>query len=267
MRLFLSFILLLLCAAPHEALTQAQKCPVAKTLSFQVEKQIRRDTLGFTQGLEVDRGTLLESTGNLFGDTRINRIHPATGKVTQLMNAGKRYFGEGVTVLGERIYQLSWREGRVFVFDRQMRALGEFENPRDGWGLANDGKRLIVSDGSSRLFFHAPQDFRTLGSVRVTRNGRHIDSLNELEFAQGSVWANVFQDWDIVRINPTTGCVEASADLRPLRQRMNTAERRYIESESNFVLNGIAHDPATGQFILTGKNWPSLFFGRFVELN
>lgn len=267
MRLFLSLVLLLLCAAHHEALAQAQKCPVAKTMTFRLEKQVRRDTLGFTQGLEIDRGALLESTGNLFGDTRINRIDPQSGKVTQLMNAGKRYFGEGLTVMGERIYQLSWQEGRVFVFDRQMRPLGEFENPRDGWGLTHDDTRLIASDGSSRLFFHSPQDFRTLGAVRVTRNGRYVDSLNELEYAQGSVWANLFQSWDIVRINPATGCVEASADLKPLRLRMNTAERKYIESESNFVLNGIAHDPATGQFILTGKNWPSLFFGRFVEVN
>ena len=262
MRLLLCLVLLMLCAAP----AMAQKCPVPKTLSFRVEKQIRRDTLGFTQGLEMDKGTLLEGTGNLFGDTRINRIDPDTGKVTQLMNAGKRYFGEGVTVLGERIYQLSWQEGRVFVFDRQLRPLGQFENPRDGWGLTNDGTRLIASDGSSRLFFVSPQDFKTLGSVRVIRNGRYLDNLNELEYAQGAVWANVFQDWDVVRINPATGCVEAQADLKPLRLRMNSAERKYIDSEFNFVPNGIAHDPATGQFILTGKNWPSLFFGRFVEL-
>lgn len=262
MRLLLCLVLLTLCAAP----ALAQKCPVPKSLSFQVEKQIRRDTLGFTQGLEMDQGTLLEGTGNLFGDTRINRIDPKTGKVTQLMNAGKRYFGEGVTVLGDRIYQLSWREGRVFVFDRQMRPLGQFENPRDGWGLTNDGARLIASDGSSRLFFLSPRDFTTLGSVRVMRGGRYLSNLNELEYVDGAVWANVFQDWEVVRINPATGCVEASADLRPLRLRMNTAERRYIDAESNFVPNGIAHDPATGQFILTGKNWPSLFFGRFIEL-
>ena len=263
MRLLFCFVLLTLCAAP----ALAQKCPVPKSLSFRVEKQIRRDTLGFTQGLEMDKGTLLEGTGNLFGDTRINRIDPGTGKVTQLMNAGKGYFGEGVTVFGDRIYQLSWREGRVFVFDRQLRPLAQFENPRDGWGLTHDGTRLIASDGSSRLFFHSPRDFSTLGSVRVMRGNRYLDNLNELEYVKGAVWANVFQDWDVVRINPVTGCVEASADLRPLRQRMNSAEREYIDAESNFVPNGIAHDPATGQFILTGKNWPSLFFGRFSEVN
>jgi len=262
MRLFLSLVLLTLCAAP----ALAQTCPVPKTLSFRVEKQIRRDTLGFTQGLEMDGGTLLEGTGNMFGDTRINRIDPATGKVTQLMSAGQRYFGEGVTVLGDRIYQLSWQEGKVFVFDRQLRPLGQFENPRDGWGLTNDGTRLIASDGSSRLFFVSPQDFKTLGSVRVVRGSRYLNNLNELEYVNGAVWANVFQDWDLVRVNPATGCVEAQADLKSLRLRMNTAERRYIDSDSNFVPNGIAYDPATGQFILTGKNWPSLFFGRFTQL-
>jgi glutamine cyclotransferase len=263
MRTLLCFFLLTLCAAP----AMAQKCPVPKTLTFQVEKQVRRDTLGFTQGLEVDRGSLLEGTGNLFGDTRINRIDPATGKVTVLMNAGKRYFGEGVTVFGDRIYQMSWREGQVFVFDRQLRPLGQFPNPRDGWGLTHDATRLIASDGSSRLFFVSPQDFSTLGSVRVTRNGRYVDSLNELEYVGGAVWANLFEDWDVVRINPATGCVEASADLRPLRLKMSPAERKYIDSEANFVPNGIAYDAATGQFILTGKNWQTLFFGRFSEVN
>lgn len=263
MRSLLCFFLLTLCAVP----ALAQKCPAPKKLTFQVEKQIRRDTPGFTQGLEMDKGTLLEGTGNLFGDTRINRIDPATGKVTQLMSAGQRYFGEGVTVFGDRIYQLSWREGRVFVFDRQLRPLGEFANPRDGWGLTHDTTRLIASDGSSRLFFLSPKDFSTLGSVRVVREGRHLDNLNELEYVNGAVWANVFQYWDVVRINPATGCVEASADLKPLRQRMNAYERRYIDSDFNFVPNGIAHDAATGQFILTGKNWQSLFFGRFIDAN
>lgn len=263
MRTLLCLFLLTLCAVP----AMAQKCPVPKILTFQVEKQIPRDTLGFTQGLEMDGSTLLEGTGNMFGDTRINRIDPATGKVTQLMSAGKRYFGEGITVFGDRIYQMSWREGQVFVFDRQLRPLGQFPNPRDGWGLTNDGTRLIASDGSSRLFFLSPQDFSTLGSVRVTRNGRYVDNLNELEYVGGAVWANLFEDWDVVRINPATGCVEASADLRPLRSRVSNAERKYIDSDANFVPNGIAHDAATGQFILTGKNWKTLFFGRFSEVN
>jgi glutaminyl-peptide cyclotransferase len=245
----------------------AQTCPVPKALTFHVEKQVQRDVPGFTQGLEMDSGALLEGTGNYVGETRINRIDPATGKVTALMNAGQRYFGEGVTIFRDRVYQLSWRENRVFVFDRQMRLLKEMENPRDGWGLTHDATRLIASDGSSRLFFLSPEDFRTLGSVRVTRNGRYVDNLNELEYVDGAVWANIFETWEVVKIDPATGCVEATADLRPLRARMNSMERSLIDSESNFVPNGIAYDPASGQFILTGKYWRTLFFGRFSGPN
>lgn len=262
MRALLCFLLLpVFCASS----ALAQTCPVPKTLTFRVEKQIRRDVPGFTQGLEMDKGTLLEGTGNFVGDTRINRIDPATGKVTALMNAGKRYFGEGVTVFGDRIYQMTWRENQVFVFDRQMRLLREMENPRDGWGLTHDGARLIASDGSSRLFFLSPEDFRTQGSVRVTRNGRYLDNLNELEYVEGAVWANIFETWEVVKIDPATGCVQATADLRPLRARMNSMERMSIDSDSNFVPNGIAYDAASGQFILTGKYWQTLFFGRFDD--
>lgn len=252
-------LLPIFCAAP----ALAQTCPVPKVMTFRVEKQLRRDVPGFTQGLEMDKGVILEGTGNFVGETRINRIDPATGKVTALMNAGKRYFGEGVTVFADHIYQITWRENQVFVFDRQMRLVRQMENPRDGWGLTHDATRLIASDGSSRLFFLSPDDFRTLGSVRVTRNGRFVDNINELEYVDGAVWANVFETWEVVKINPVTGCVEASADLRPLRARMNSMERSLIDTDSNFVPNGIAHDAATGQFILTGKYWQTLFFGRF----
>ena len=262
MRALLCLCLLpILCAGP----ALAQTCPVPKTLTFRVEKQIRRDTPGFTQGLEMDKGAILEGTGNFVGETRINRIDPATGKVTALMNAGKRYFGEGVTVFGDYIYQITWRENQVFVFDRQMRPVRQMENPRDGWGLTHDATRLIASDGSSRLFFLSPDDFRTMGSVRVTRNDRFLDNINELEYVDGAVWANIFETWEVVKINPVTGCVEANADLRPLRARMNSMERSLIDADSNFVPNGIAFDAATGQFILTGKYWQTLFFGRFEE--
>lgn len=260
MRALLGFCLLMsFCAGP----VLAQTCPVPKVLTFRVEKQIRRDVPGFTEGLEMDNGALLEGTGDFIGDTRINRIDTTTGTVTALVNAGKRYFGEGVTVFGDRIYQMTWREHQVFVYDRQMRLLREMENPRDGWGLTHDATRLIASDGSSQLFFLSPEDFRTLGSVRVKRGGRYLDNINELEYVDGAVWANIFETWDVVKINPVTGCVEATADLKPLRARMNTMERMSVDSDSNFVPNGIAHDAASGQFILTGKYWQTLFFGRF----
>ena len=267
MRARLSLVLSLLVLATPSLATlalAAPQCPVPQRLSFQVEREVRRDTPGFTQGLEYHDGALFEGTGNVYGDTRINRIDMTTGKVTPLYDAGKDYFGEGLTFFGGRAYQLSWREGKVFVFDSRMTPLREMQNPRDGWGLTHDADGLIASDGSSRLFFLSPRDFTTRRSLRVVRAGRYVENLNELEYVDGAVWANIFESWNIVKIDPVSGCVTAEANLEGLRARMRPADRRYIESEANFVLNGIAHDPATGLFTLSGKYWPMLFTGRFT---
>jgi glutamine cyclotransferase len=263
MRLFLSAVLLISTCATASA---AEKCPAPKTLEFQVEKEVRRDTVGFTEGLEVHDGALYESTGDFVGETRINRINPVTGKVTALMNAGKRYFGEGLTFFGGKLYQMTWREHRVFVFDKAMRPLPELVNPREGWGLTHDATRLIASDGSSHIYFLSPEDFSTQGSLTVTSGGWFVENINELEYAQGAIWANVFESWNVMKISPVTGCVVGIADIRPLRMRLNAADRGYIDSDSNFVPNGIAYDPASGLFTLTGKYWPVLFSGRFHEM-
>ena len=251
--------LLLLSQAMGPALAA---CPLPKVLTFRVEKELRRDAVGFTEGLEWHDGAIWESTGDLFGESRINRIDPATGQVTSLVNAGKDYFGEGLTFFGDRSYQMTWREHRVFVFDPLFQHEPELSNPREGWGLTHDSKDLIASDGSDTLFFLSPRDFSVRREVKVTVNGRPLPALNELEWVNGAIWANVFEDWNLVRIAPATGCVDAIVDLRPLLKRMTPAERRAVLAEPNFVPNGIAHDAARGLFIVTGKYWPMLFFGR-----
>ncbi len=248
-------------------LAAAEPCPAPKTLNFLAENMIRRDTPGFTEGLEVHDGAIYESTGNFFGDSRINRIDPKTGHVTALVNAGKSYFGEGMTVFAGKLYQMTWREHRVFVFDQNMRKLPELTNPREGWGLTHDDKDLIASDGSSRIYFLSPQDFSTRRMITVRNQGREVRNINELEYVQGAIWANVFESWYIVRISPVTGCVEARADLTPLRALMTTMDRQVIDKDNNFVPNGIAYSPASGKFAVTGKFWPMLFTGRFVEAN
>jgi glutamine cyclotransferase len=262
MRALLIFLLLLPAVA-----SAAEKCPVPKILTFQVEKEVRRSAVGFTEGLEAHDGALFESTGDFYGDTRINRIDPVSGHVTTLINARKKYFGEGMTFFGGKLYQMTWRENRVFVFDAAMHRLPELKNPREGWGLTHDDTQLIASDGSSRLYFLSPQDFTTQRVLPVTENGRYLENINELEYAQGAIWANVFEDWNVVRISPVTGCVEATADLRPLRARMSWPDRRFVDSDPNFVPNGIAFEPASGQFTVTGKYWPTLYSGRFLEIN
>jgi glutamine cyclotransferase len=264
MRACLSGLLLVLSSVQALA---APSCPIPEALTFREEKEIHRDALGFTEGLEVHDGAIWESTGDFFGESRINRIDPDTGHVTTLLNAGKQYFGEGMTFFGGRLYQMTWREHRVFVFDNNMRPGPELSNPREGWGLTHDDNELIASDGSSRLFFLSPRDFSTRRVLRVIQGGSYLENINELEYVQGAIWANVFEDWVLVRISPDTGCVEATVDLAPLRARMRAADRKTVDSDANFVPNGVAYDPVSGLFILTGKYWPVLYFGRFSPAN
>lgn len=248
-------------------LAAAEKCPAPKTLNFQAENMIRRDVPGFTEGLEVHDGAIYESTGDVFGDSRINRIDPKTGHVTAVLNAGKSYFGEGMTFFAGKLYQMTWREHRVFVFDQTMHKLPELSNPREGWGLTHDDKELIASDGSSHIYFLSPQDFSTRRTLTVHDGNREVRNINELEYVQGAIWANIFESWSVVRISPVTGCVEARADISPLRAQMTSLDRRVIDADDNFVPNGIAYGPASGLFTLTGKYWPMLFTGRFVDAN
>jgi glutamine cyclotransferase len=247
------------------ALAQQAACPAPRSMRFEVTAEVRRSDLAFTQGLEFHNGVLLEGSGNVFGTSRVQRIDLATGRVTTLQDGGNSYFGEGITVFGNRIYQLTYREGRVFQRDLQGKALREFANPREGWGLTHDASRLIVSDGSDKLYFHRPSDFATLGSVPVRAGNIPVYRLNELEHVDGAVYANVFESWQVVKISPRTGCVLAAADLSGLRARMPGQEQARIASELNFVLNGIAYNPATKLFTVTGKYWGYLFTGRFVE--
>jgi glutamine cyclotransferase len=261
MRLGLLLLALTLCAGG----ALAAPCPAPKTLAFVVEKTVHRSKLGFTEGLEIDNGALLESTGDVFGNSGINRIDLKTGHVQTLLDAGHRYFGEGLTQFGGKLYQMTYTEHRVFVFDAHLKPLHEFTNPREGWGLTHDATRLIASDGSDKLFFLSPTDFTTQLELPVLDEDQPVRNLNELEYVQGAIWANVFEHWTVLRISPRTGCVEAKADITPLRTHMTAAERSQIAQDPNFVPNGIAWNG--DQFILTGKYWPMLFFGRFVEVN
>ena len=260
---FLVLFLSLVPAACAEA--QPVACPAPRAMRFEVSEQVRRSAPGFTQGLEYRDGVLFESTGNIVGTSRVQRIDPRTGQVTTLQDGGNAYFGEGMTILDDRIWQLTYREGRVFQRDLSGQQLREFRNPREGWGIVHDGRRLIVSDGSDRLWFHRPSDFATLGSVQVRVPDGPVHGLNELEYVKGEVFANIFTTWRIVKIAPATGCILAVADLSGLRARMPAAELARLDGESNFVLNGIAYNPATGLFTLTGKYWNYLFTGRFVD--
>jgi glutaminyl-peptide cyclotransferase len=244
----------------------AQTCREPTPLRFEIASKIERSELGFTQGLEVRDGQLYESTGRIAGTTRINVIS-FDGQVRTLTDLGTTVFGEGLTILNDQIYQLTWQEHQVFVYDLAAKRQRVMRNPREGWGLTNDGTSLIFSDGGPSFYYVDPQTFavRRAVKVRSTRPG-DIVGLNELELVRGRLYGNIFTTWSIVRIDPASGCIDAVADMRGLRDRMSADEKALIDTDSgNYVLNGIAYDNATGTFYVTGKRWKSIFSGRFVE--
>jgi glutamine cyclotransferase len=256
--------LLVLSAALIAAPVAAQECATPHELAFEVEGKITRSQLGFTQGLEFRDGQLYESTGSYGGSTKLNLIS-LSGQVKTLVDRGASIFGEGLTLLRDEVFQLTWQDHMVFVYDRSGKTLRTLGNPRDGWGLANDGTNLIFSDGGPAIYFADPATFAISKSVKIRLKGAaELRGLNELEFVDGKLFGNIFMTDTIVRLDPATGCVDATADLAVLRKAMSADELAQIASSEQNVLNGIAHDGQTGRFYLTGKRWKSIFIGRFV---
>jgi glutamine cyclotransferase len=206
----------------------------------------------FVQGLEIHNGQLYVGTGT-YGGSGLFRYDFGSGALLDARPLDRRIFGEGVTVLGDRVYQLTWRNRAMLVYDRQtLEPLGRYPLPGEGWGLTNDGEHLWYSDGSDRLHRLDPDDGRRLHTLRVTERGRPLRALNELEWIDGRIWANVWRSERVVIIDPISGEVTGSVDLRGL---LRDADRR----RDTDVLNGIALDPATGGIWVTGKRWPWLF--------
>ena len=250
----------------HPSLAHAQTCSPPAALDFRPESKIVRSATGFTQGLEVHDGKLYESTGKIGGTTRLNTIG-FDGKVTTLVDHGNSVFGEGLTILGDEVFQLTWQEKQVFAYDLSGKLKRTMRNPRDGWGLTNDGKRLLFTDGGGSIYFADPATFAIGGSLKVKSNsGAELAGFNELELVRGRLFANIFTTRVIVRIDLSSGCIDGVADLSLLWHAMTSAERAKVEAASNeAVLNGIAHDDKSGLFYLTGKLWPVIFAGRFSE--
>jgi glutamine cyclotransferase len=262
--MFKFFLWLLAAAASLPTLAQAEDCPAPKTLVFHVESQIERDTLGFTQGLEVHGDVLFESTGPIDGETRLNTID-RKGHVTPLAKFGNTFFGEGLTILGNEMFQLSWKDHKVFVYDLTGKRMREMPTKYDGWGLTNDGTNLIFTDGGDRLYFADPQTLKIRRSTPIRLGGKSVPNLNELEWVDGKIYANVFTTPAIVRVVPETGCIDATADLsKVLWPHMSLNERERLLSSDNYVLNGIAYDKRDGTFFLTGKRWRWIFVGKFT---
>ena len=216
------------------------------------------DSQAFTQGLFFHDGYLYEGTGKV-GASRLSKLRLEDASVVLSRPLSNRYFGEGIERVGKRIYQLTWKSHMVFVYDRDSFApVDTYYNAGEGWGLAYDGEQLILSDGSARLQFIEPEGFVPARSIEVTLDGNPINNLNELEYINGEVWANVWQTDFILRIDPATGNVGSIVDLTGLSDQ---AEPGSTEA----VLNGIAWDAVGQRLLVTGKYWPKLFEIELVE--
>jgi glutaminyl-peptide cyclotransferase len=229
--------------------------PVAR---YQVVHVYPHDPQAFTQGIAFADGVLYEGTG-LNGRSTVRTVKLENGEVLKVHKVAEQYFGEGIAVWRDRIFELTWRSGTGFIYDRNtLERVGTFTYAGEGWGLTHDGARLIMSDGSAFLRFLDPDTQRETGRVQVRDGGVPVEHLNELEFVKGEVLANVWQTERVVRIDPKTGRVLGWIDFAGLLSPGDAA--RGVD-----VMNGIAYDAANDRLFVTGKLWPRLFEVRILH--
>lgn len=219
--------------------------------NYEIVETYPHDPKAFTQGLIYDRGDLYESTG-LNGQSTIRKVDLETGEVLQVQDLEDRYFAEGMTLWKDRLIQLTWVSKTGFVYDRQtLEEVATFSYPTQGWGLTHDGKELIMSDGSSVLYFLDTDTFESVRQIEVTDNNTPVTQLNELEFVNGEILANIWMSDRIARIDPETGVVKGWIDLTGIYEPK--------ANKQDAVLNGIAYDPEKDRLFVTGKLWSQLF--------
>ena len=232
--------------------------PVAE-YGYKIVNTYPHDKGAFTQGLVYEDGRLYEGTGRK-GKSTVRRVELKTGKVEHFEPLPRQLFGEGIAILGDRIYQLTWKSGRGFFYDKKtLRRVGTFRYRGEGWGLTSDGRHLIMSDGTPIIRYLDPKTFREVGRIRVTSEGRTVAKLNELEYIGGEIFSNVWETNRIARISPETGRVVGWIDLRGL---LRFRDRNPLK---DMHLNGIAYDPAGDRLFVTGKNWPKLFEIKLIK--
>ena len=244
MRRFLTLIMLTLALC---------SCAEGKVRQYKVRvvNQYPHDTGSYTQGLFFKDGKLYESTGQ-YGESSFRIVDLETGKALRKLDFGRKYFVEGSVVLGNELFILTWTNKVAFVYDAgTLEYKATYSYPRQGWGLTTDGRQLIASDGSSKLYFMDGK-FKVLKTLDVRLDGRSVRNLNELEYIDGKIWANVYVSDIILIINPDTGNVEATIDCSGLLPAV-------LRKPETDVLNGIAVNPKDGKIYLTGKYWPRLY--------
>jgi len=220
--------------------------------TYKVINAYPHDRSAFIEGLVFEDGLLYEGTG-LHGCSTLRRMKLETGEILQICELSPQFFGEGVTIYGNKIIQLTWQSNIGFVYDKySFKLLQEFNYPDEGWGITHDGKHLIMSDGTSTLHFLDPETFEEISQIEVSANDIPVIRINELEYIQGEIYANIWQTERIARIDPLTGQVTGWIDLKGILSPEDN-------SETVDVLNGIAYDAENDRLFVTGKFWPKLF--------
>jgi glutamine cyclotransferase len=229
---------------------------VPKRNGFKIVNTYPHDKEAYTQGLVYENGILYEGTGQL-NESSLRKVELMTGKVLNQLNLEASLFGEGISILGEKIYELTWQNKVGFVYNKNtFKLLNKIYYQTEGWGLTTIGDKLVLSDGSNMLYFMDPLMFTVVSSLEVYDNKVKVNQLNELEYINGEIWANIWQTDLIARIDPLSGKVIAYIDLKGIDPEVDTSVN---------VLNGIAYDPVGNRIFVTGKNWPKLFEIRITE--
>jgi glutamine cyclotransferase len=246
-------------AAPPNANANASSGNAAVPVyGYEVVNTFAHDPDAFTQGLIIHDGALVESTG-LERHSTLRRVELQTGKVLQKVDVPRDFFAEGMTLFNGKIYQLTWKGEKGFIYDPQtFEKTGEFTYTGEGWGLTHDANSLILSDGSNKLRFIDPNTYQVKRSIDVTDRGRPIEELNELEYVKDEIYANVWHDNRVARIDPQTGRVKGWIDFTGLLKPGET-------TSGEAVLNGIAYDESSDRLFVTGKLWPKLFEVRLKQ--
>ena len=240
---------------PDDPTVVPAKTPI---ISYTIVAEYPHDTSAYTQGLEFHNGKLYEGTGD-FKTSSLRIIDYKTGRVERKHVMGTdSIFGEGITIFKNKIYQLTWESKIVYVYDVKNidNPIKTFSWPYEGWGLTNNGTDLIISDGSAKLYFVNPDDFRLKSTIAVTENSSPVSYLNELEYIDGFVFANIYQTDKIVKIDPASGFVVGKMDFTGIKEKF--FPNQIILGRTDYF-NGIAYDSATKKFMVTGKRWPKIF--------
>jgi glutamine cyclotransferase len=230
-----------------------------KSLSFSIVNTFPHDTSSFTEGLQIYNGELYEGTGNL-GQSKLMKVDLKTGKTLRSVALDPQYFGEGITILRDTVYQLTYQQNTLFMYTlKDFKKIKEikYSIPAEGWGMTTDGKELIVGDGTNNLYFFEPGTFRLLRTLSISESGAMSYNVNELEYIDGFIYANQWQYPYILKIDPATGVIVGKADFSDLIRRVSS---KYPKAD---YLNGIAYDSATKKIYITGKNWPELYEVQF----